>query len=65
MTCTRKNLTQPEDWWSAFEQQAASEGLSLSEWLGNAGRKQLPTEVRDGLSERPKAVRPWPKEQTK
>ena len=33
-----KQITQPEDWWELFKQQAYLEGLTLSEWIGNCCR---------------------------
>lgn len=34
MTNERKLITQPADWWAAFEAAAESEGVSLAAWLG-------------------------------
>ncbi len=53
----RKNLIQPPDWWRAFEAAAAAKKQSLAEWLGNAGRKALPPEIRSTLSQRRKRGR--------
>ena len=58
MTNERKNISEPTDWWAAFEKQAKSEGMSLSAWLGEAGKAKLPTKVAKKLSERPAAHRP-------
>lgn len=58
MTNTRKNITQPADWWAAFESQAQAEGLSLSAWIGKVGRDALPKRVAGKLSERSPAHRP-------
>ena len=52
MTTDRKNITQPADWWAAFEAQSQAEGMSLSEWMGNRCRRYLPYAVRKELSER-------------
>jgi hypothetical protein len=57
MKSERKNICQPTDWWEAFAANAQSEGLSMSEWLGNAGRAHMHTEA-ETLSERPPANRP-------
>jgi hypothetical protein len=53
----RKNLTQPSDWWQAFEVEADKRGLSLSEFMGIAGSKMLPKEQRARLSRRIRAGR--------
>jgi len=58
VSTTRKNITQPADWWAAFEQQAQKQGLSLSEWAGDCMRANLPVKVNRKLSERPAANRP-------
>ena len=58
MPTERKTVTQPDDWWAAFEAAAQAEGMQISEWLGEAGKKRLPKEVRKQLSERPGAHRP-------
>lgn len=58
MKSKRKNITQPADWWTAFEQQAHSQGQSLSEWAGDCMRANLPVKVNRTLSQRPAANRP-------
>lgn len=58
MTNERKNITQPSDWWAAFEEQAKSEGLTLAAWLGEAAKAKLPPKVAKKLTERPPANRP-------
>jgi hypothetical protein len=58
MTNARKNITQPADWWTAFEQQATAEGKTLSAWIGDAAKAKLPNKVRKELSDRPPANRP-------
>lgn len=55
---TRKNIMQPADWWREFERDAQRKGISLSEWLGEAGRKQLPADARKRLSARKSVGRP-------
>jgi len=46
----RRNITAPQDWWTAFLAAAAKEGKSLSEWLRDAGAAKLPKSIRGGLS---------------
>ena len=58
MTNERKHITQPSDWWVAFEAQAKAEGLTLAAWLGEAAKKQLPRKVAKKLTERQPANRP-------
>lgn len=48
----RKNITQPADWWAAFARQADADGQSLSEWVGDCCRANLPTAEQRKLSER-------------
>jgi hypothetical protein len=54
----RKNLSQPADWWSAFERQAAREGHTLSHWMGLCCIANLPVIEQKKLTERPPAHRP-------
>ena len=54
----RKNITQPADWWQAFESTAKEAGLSLSEWVGECCLIRVSKPLRDGLSKRPRAHRP-------
>jgi hypothetical protein len=54
----RKHITQPVDWWEAFEAQAKAEGLTLAAWLGEAAKAKLPPKVAKKLTERPPANRP-------
>lgn len=63
VTNERKNITQPSDWWEAFEKQAKSEGMTLAAWLGEAAKLKLPAKVVKKLSERPPANRPKRKQQ--
>ena len=58
MSSKRRNLTQPADWWAAFEAQAKADGQTLSEWAGDCMRGNLSKDVAAGLSERPAANRP-------
>jgi len=57
-TSERRNITQPADWWAAIEAAAQADGVTVSEWIGEACRKRLPVSVRRGLSDRPPANRP-------
>jgi len=54
----RKNITQPADWWQAFEAAATESGLSLSEWVGECCLIRVDKDTRKGLSGRPGAHRP-------
>ncbi len=58
MANERKHITQPVDWWKAFTQAAEKEGVSLSAWLGDAGKDRLSDKVVKRLSDRPAAHRP-------
>lgn len=58
MTTTKRTITEPEDWWQAFDAAAQASGLKLAAWLGEAGKAQLPKEVASQLSQRPAANRP-------
>lgn len=57
MTNERKNITQPTDWWAAFEAEAEKRGLTLSEFIGLAASKMLAKERKAKLSERVKPGR--------
>jgi len=54
----RKNITQPVDWWAAFEQEAKNRGETLSAFIGKACQARLGTAARKKLSKRPPANRP-------
>lgn len=58
MTSKPKTLTEPEEWWAAFQAQADKEGKTLAEWMGEQCLKGLPEKVRKKLPERPPANRP-------
>ena len=58
MTTQRKNITQPADYWLAFEAQAEKEDKTLSEWIGDKCLASLPPRVRKQLGDRPPAHRP-------
>jgi len=57
MTNERKNITQPTDWWAAFEAEAKRRGLTLSEFIGLAASKMLAKDQKAKLSERVKPGR--------
>ena len=46
----RINITLPVDWERVFRQVSAASGQSLSEWLRDAGRAQLPESAQTQLS---------------
>lgn len=54
----RKNITQPADWWAAFEDQANAEGVNLSEWVGACCVANLPVPVQKALRGRKSVGRP-------
>jgi hypothetical protein len=58
MSSERRNIPQPADWWAAIEAAAQADGVTVSEWIGEACRKRLPVSVSRGLSARPPANRP-------
>lgn len=53
MNSERRNITQPADWWAAFEVESKKEGVSLAEWVGACCVANLPVSVSRALSERP------------
>jgi len=55
---SRKNISQPAEWWAAFETEASKHGQTLSEWIGECCLANLPKSIRGTLSERPAAHRP-------
>jgi len=62
-----KYIIAPSDWWHAFAVQAQASGLSLSAWLFEAAKRQLPPEVAEKLTARPATDGmqnvPYPEEQ--
>lgn len=54
----RKNITQPDDWWAAFEAAAKKAGQPLAEWLGDAGKDKLPKAKAAKLTKRVKRGKP-------
>lgn len=48
----RRNITQPADWWHAFESAAEAAATSLSEWIGDACRAALAPDAAEQLSRR-------------
>ena len=53
MISQRRCVTNPPDWWEVFEAVAKEQGLSLSEWMGEACRQAVPYTRRRKLSQRP------------
>ncbi|AMV35711.1 hypothetical protein VN12_26700 [Pirellula sp. SH-Sr6A] len=47
---TKKTITQPEDWWQAWEVEAFKQGKLLSEWIGDCCNATLPKKSRDRLT---------------
>lgn len=58
MKAERRNITQPGDWWDAFETQANIMEMSLSEWIGYSCFVRLPKRLCEELSARLPAHRP-------
>ncbi len=58
----RRGITQPADWWHAFDAAAAKAKLPLSEWVGRACIKQIPKAAAKQLSQRTRPGRPKNKE---
>lgn len=58
MTHERRDLTQPDDWWVAFEKQAQILDMNLSEWVGYCCLLRLKEGDMDKLSKRTPAHRP-------
>lgn len=54
----RRNLSQPKDWWEAFQSQAKKEAMTLSEWIAECCKANLDDSVASNLSERRPANRP-------
>ena len=54
----RRNITQPPDWWAAFEREADQAGLNMSEWIGDVCWRALPERVQRQLSFRKRVGRP-------
>jgi len=50
----RRNLSQPPEYWAAWEAAADAEGMSLSRWIEWACNAQLPLSVQRKLPERPR-----------
>jgi hypothetical protein len=46
-----KQISQPDDWWAAFERMASLEGMTLSEWVGEACKARIQQQMsHQGLS---------------
>ncbi len=58
MRVARKCISQPQDWWEAFNKAAESDGKTLAGWMGEICRQQLSKRVQGSLSDRPAAHRP-------
>jgi hypothetical protein len=58
MKCERKCITQPPDHWAAFQEAASKAGMTLSAWMSEKCRVQLPLKVRHQLADRPSTGRP-------
>ena len=54
----KKTISQPPDWWTAFQAEADADGLSLSAWIGAACVKRVTAAKIAKLSARPLASRP-------
>lgn len=52
MANERRNITQPDDWWAAFQAAADSEGRDLSSWIGEAAKAKLSKKKAAKLSQR-------------
>lgn len=61
MESERRNITQPTDWWAAWEAAAMVAELDLSTWIGEQCNRSLMKKVKATLSVRGKRGRPWPK----
>ena len=65
MASERRNISQPEEWWAAFEQQAKRDGAdSLSKWIGEVCISNLEDDLWETCYERPPAHRPKKEEET-
>lgn len=53
-----KSLTQPADWWAAWQLAANANNQTLAAWIGEQCNKTLPKTVAKQLSERKTAGRP-------
>lgn len=59
MAVERKNISQPSEWWRAFEAEADRHGQTLSGWVADCCLANLPADVLKTLpTERPPAHRP-------
>jgi len=64
MESERRNITQPTDWWVAWEAAATAADQDLSTWIGEQCNRSLTKKVNAALSTRGKRGRPWPKKKT-
>lgn len=44
---TRRNISQPESWWLAFERTAKKQSMSLSAWVGECCRNCVKESLED------------------
>ncbi len=59
MAATRKQISQPDEWWDAFTAQSQRDGYTgVSEWLGAVGVANLDKDLASGLPERAGRGRP-------
>jgi hypothetical protein len=64
LPASKKTISQPPDWWDAFQAEADAAGVSLSAWMGDACLFSIGMQSKFGktivanLSERPLASRP-------
>lgn len=56
----RKQITQPEDWWKAIEEQAEKNNVCLSAWMGKCCLHFVDKKRRSSLSMRGPRGRRWP-----
>ena len=54
----RKNISQPHDWWLAFEAAARADGRTLSAWIGECCVECIPDSAQAEMSERLPVGRP-------
>lgn len=52
MTSERKNISQPADWWAAWEAEAKKANQHLSEWIADKCNAALTKRQQSKLSER-------------
>lgn len=55
--CIGAHISEPQAWLVAFRRAARREGLTLSQWIGEACLQRLPDRVRRSLPPRPQMGR--------